>query len=125
MTFEKKKILVVDDSMTNLILLNGLLDEEGYEVLSTISAKQGLKIIETDKPDLVLLDLKMPDISGYDFLKMLYADKSNKTIPVIAVTAIQEEESIKESYKLGVMDVILKPIQIDQLVTKIKNVFKA
>ncbi len=118
----KKKILVVDDSFTNLVLLNGILDGEGYKVKSTLNPKYGLKMIKNEKPDLILLDLKMPGISGFDFLKKLYTEDSNKTIPVIAVTAFNEDSYIKTSYQLGVKDVIIKPVEIDQLVDKIKNV---
>lgn len=118
----KKKILVVDDSFTNLILLNGILDGEGYKVKSTLNPKYGLKMIKNEKPDLILLDLKMPGISGFDFLKKLYTEDSNKSIPVIAVTAFNEDSYIKASYQLGVKDVIIKPVEIDELVDKIKNV---
>lgn len=119
----KKKILVVDDSMTNIVLLNGILDDEGYNVSSTINPKEGLSMIEHNKPDLILLDLKMPEISGYKFLEKLYAKEKNKKIPVIVVTAFQEDEC--NNYPNCIKDVIMKPIEIEQLVKKVKKAFES
>ena len=78
-------ILIVDDSTTNLVLLEAILQEEGYQTNTAFSAKEAFSIIEMNKPDLILLDLLMTQVNGFNILEKLKADHSTAGIPVIVV----------------------------------------
>ncbi|MCG8697384.1 MAG: response regulator, partial [Bacteroidales bacterium] len=80
------KILVVDDSTTNVVLLEAILDEKGYHIETALNAKEARAIIDRDTPDLILLDLLMPKISGFEFLEELRKDDKTKNTPVIVVS---------------------------------------
>jgi putative two-component system response regulator len=116
----KKKILIIDDSNTALLLMEYALKEAGYMSLAASSVKEATKMMEKHSPDLILLDLSMPEISGYDFLKRtgkLHLDH----IPIIIVSAYDSVESIELTRKLGAVDFIAKPIRLDAMIDKIKN----
>ncbi|MFO8234043.1 MAG: response regulator [Bacteroidales bacterium] len=118
-----KKILVVDDSETNLVLLKAILEDTGYDVILTNSSKKALSISRNHDVDLILLDLLMPEMDGFSFLnsfKEYYT--STKEIPVIVVTAYANAENIKKTKDLGAYDVIGKPININHFLYKIKHV---
>lgn len=119
----KKKILIIDDSNTALVLMEYALKEAGYISLVASSVKEALKLIETHSPDLILLDLSMPEISGYDFLKKkseLHIDH----IPIVIVSAYDSVESIELTRNLGALDFISKPIRLDAMMEKIKGYLK-
>ena len=119
----KKKILIVDDSNTALMLMEYALKEAGYISLAASNVKEATKLIEKHSPDLILLDLSMPEISGYDFLKRkneLHIDH----IPVIIVSAYDSVESIELTRNLGAMDFIAKPIRLDVMMDKINIYLK-
>ncbi len=116
----KKKILIIDDSNTALVLMEYALKEAGYISLIASSVKEAIKLIEKQIPDLILLDLSMPEISGYDFLKSkneLHIDH----IPIVIVSAYDSVESIELTRKLGAVDFIAKPIRLDSMMEKIKG----
>ena len=117
-------ILVVDDSTTNVVLLEAIFYERGYKIDTALSAKEAFSIIEKKLPDLILLDLLMPRISGFDFLKQLRADKNTKDTPVIVVTASSDEENFERIMKLGAVDYIQKPIDLKYIVDKVESVLK-
>lgn len=119
----KKKILIIDDSNTALVLMEYALKEAGYISLVASSVKEAIKLIETHSPDLILLDLSMPEISGYDFLKKkseLHIDH----IPIVIVSAYDSVESIELTRNLGALDFISKPIRLDVMMDKIKGYLK-
>ncbi len=114
----KKKILIIDDSNTALVLMEYTLKEAGYISLSASNVKEATKLMEKHSPDLILLDLSMPEISGYDFLKRkneLHIDH----IPIIIVSAYDSVESIELTRNLGAVDFIAKPIRLDVMMNKI------
>jgi putative two-component system response regulator len=117
----KKKILCIDDSNTALLLLEYALNEAGYEAILAINVDQAIKMIGTTRPDLILLDLSMPEISGYDFLKMKNQLKIDD-VPVIIISAYDSKESIASTRSLGAVDFISKPIKIDSVVEKINSI---
>ncbi len=117
-------ILVVDDSTTNVVLLEAIFYERGYKIDTALNAKEAFSIIEKKLPDLILLDLLMPRISGFDFLKQLRADKNTKDTPVIVVTASSDEENFEKIMKLGAVDYIQKPIDLKYIVDKVESVLK-
>jgi putative two-component system response regulator len=119
----KKKILIIDDSNTALVLMEYALKEAGYISLVAPSVKEAIKLIEKHSPDLILLDLSMPEISGYDFLKRkteLHIDH----IPIVIVSAYDSVESIELTRTLGAVDFIAKPIRLDAMMEKIKGYLK-
>jgi DNA-binding response OmpR family regulator len=120
---KKKKILIIDDSNTALLLMEYALKEAGYISLAASNVKEATKLMEKNSPDLILLDLSMPEISGYDFLKRkseLHIDH----IPIIIVSAYDSVESIELTRNLGAVDFIAKPIRLDALMEKINIYLK-
>lgn len=103
------RILVVDDNMVNRDMLQRRLEREGYEVDSAENGIQALEMLERQKYDLVLLDILMPEMDGYDVLRALKIHKRLKEIPVIMLTAVHEAESVKACIELGAADYLLKP----------------
>src|SRR6056297_3821206 len=118
----RKKILVIDDSETNLVLLKAVLEDAGYEVELAESAKKAHSLFDRVKPDLILLDLLMPNEDGFMFLSKMEDGSSELHIPVIVVTAYANEENKKRAKGLGASDVIEKPIDIPEFLFKINNV---
>ena len=119
----KKEILIVDDSATNLFLLESVLNEYGYKAITANSAKEALKAIENKHPNLILIDILMPQISGFELIKTIKLNPSLHAIPIFAVSAITEEESIREILQAGAHLFINKPIIISDLLDKIKDIF--
>jgi DNA-binding response OmpR family regulator len=116
----KKKILVIDDSNTTLLLLEWAFKGEGYDVLIAESVGEAMKILQQNKPDLVLLDLSMPDVSGYDFLKM--KPELNLTdVPVLVVSAFDSQESVKQTKELGAAEFIPKPFVVAKILKTAKK----
>jgi DNA-binding response OmpR family regulator len=120
---KKKKILIIDDSNTALVLMEYALKEAGYISLIASSVKEAIKLIEKHSPDLILLDLSMPEISGYDFLKKK-SELRIDHIPIIIVSAYDSVESIEMTRNLGAVDFIAKPIRLDAMMDKIKGYLK-
>ena len=118
------RILVIDDSNTNLVLLESLLKKNGYSVSSALSAKEGLKSIEEGKPDLIYLDFLMPEIDGLEFMTMLQANESWKDIPIVMLSAISDKEVIKRSMDMGVKEYVTKPINIHRIISLTDEILK-
>lgn len=115
-------ILIVDDSTTNQVLLEAILQEEGFDTVTAFSAKEAQKIIEKQKPKLILLDLLMPEVSGFEFLKQIKSNTSTSAIPVIVVSAVGSRENIETCMNEGAADFFSKPIDISYFVDKIKKI---
>ena len=116
----KKTILIVDDTKINIDILIELLDET-YDVVVSLSAKRALEIVDEIHIDLILLDILMPDISGYDVYRALKTKKSSKNIPVIFITANTDEKSIDLAYEVGGIDYITKPFKALELLARVKT----
>jgi len=114
-------ILIVDDSTTNLVLLEAILQEEGYKTDTAFNAKEAFAIIARNKPDLILLDLLMPQVSGFDILEKLKANLSTSGIPVAVVSAVGTQENVEMCKSLGAVDFFTKPIDIPIFLTKLKE----
>ncbi len=122
MSSDHPMILVVDDSTTNVVLLEAILDEKGYRIETALNAKEAYTIIAKQSPDLILLDLLMPKISGFDFLAQIRNDEITKNTPVIVVSALTDEENISRIMDMGAIDFIKKPIDLQYLVEKVESV---
>lgn len=114
------KILIVDDSTINNILLESILSEKGYEIYSTLNGNTALEKIEDIQPDLVLLDIMMPEVNGFDVLRKMRTN--NIVIPVIIISAYDSDKFKKLSRSLGASAYILKPINGEVLVKNIEKV---
>jgi len=117
-------ILVVDDSTTNVVLLEAILDEKGYKIETALNAKEAYTLIDKNTPDLILLDLLMPKISGFDFLKEIRKNEKTKDTPVIVVSALTDEENIEKIMNMGAIDFVKKPIDLQYLVDKVESVLQ-
>jgi CheY-like chemotaxis protein len=117
----KKNILVVDDSETNLVLIEAILEDEGFLVKKAFSVKEATELLSDYIPDLILLDLLMPNENGFDLLKRLKTDKIYSKIPVIIVTAFANKENTAMSFDLGAIDLIEKPIDIPLFLEKVNK----
>ncbi len=115
------KILAIDDSATNNTLLEAVLRTKGYEILAVESAKEAFKTLETNKVDLILLDLLMPGISGFDFLKEIKRNSLLKNIPVIIISAAGTEKNKADTRTLGAIDFVEKPIDINIFLEKVEK----
>jgi len=118
----KPTILIVDDSTTNVVLLEAILDEKGYNIETALNAKEAYSIIAKKTPDLILLDLLMPKISGFDFLEQIRKNEKTKITPVIIVSALTDEENVNKIMALGAIDFVKKPIDLQYLVDKVESV---
>jgi|SRR3990172_72303 len=115
-----KKILCIDDSTTALLLLEYSLNEAGYQAITALNVGEAIEIINKEIPDLILLDLSMPAVSGYDFLKMRSQLKIEK-VPVIVVSAYDSRDSVESTRDLGAVDFVSKPISFETILKKIKT----
>lgn len=118
------RILVVDDSSTNIVLLEAILNGQGYQIETAQSVKEANTIIKKEPVNLILLDLLMPRVSGYDFLKEIKSNDSTKDIPVIIVSAVADPENKKKSLEMGALDFVNKPIDIQDFISKVDSVLK-
>ncbi|MGL1893143.1 MAG: response regulator [Spirochaetaceae bacterium] len=114
------KILIVDDEPTNLIALASIL-ESLYTVIATTKSTEVISILRNQKPDLILLDVMMPDLDGYDLLKQIKAIDTLKDIPTIFITSLEDSGDEEKGLKLGAVDYISKPINKAIVLARIKN----
>lgn len=120
----RKKILVVDDSVFFTKIVNLALTPEGYEVIEAHSGMDGLRLVREEKPDLVLLDVVMPDISGFEVCRILRASDSNNLMPIIMLTSKNEHEDMLIGLDLGADDYIIKPFDNRELLSRVKNTLR-
>ena len=119
-----KKILVIDDLPENVFMLQDRLEHEGYEVITAYDGKSGIEKAKSELPDLILLDVMMPDITGIEVCKTLVVDKKTSGIPIILVTAKSGAEDTKEGLEAGAFDYIKKPINRIDLVARVMSALK-
>ena len=120
----KKTVLLIDDEVELLGVVSFRLSASGYKVYSANSGKQGLKLASKYKPDVILLDIMMPDMDGYEVLKRLKKSKKTLTIPVIMLTAKSDEKSILKASGLYDEGYIVKPFESSELLSKIEEVLQ-
>lgn len=118
-TVVKNSILIVDDIPDNLRLLSNMLINQGYKVRMAKSGKMALMGINAVKPDLILLDIKMSGLSGFDVCEKLKSDPATKDIPVIFISAQDQTEDKLKAFQLGGVDYITKPFHIEEVLARI------
>lgn len=118
------KILVVDDTDTNIKLLRALLKGAGYEVVTATCGQEGLTAATTEHPDLILLDIMMPDLTGYEVCQRLRATPETRQTPIVFLTALHEMEDHVKGMDVGGDDVLTKPINKLELLTRVKSLLR-
>jgi len=118
----KGRILVVDDEIYIVHILDFSLGMEGYEVITALDGEQALEKARAEKPDLIVLDIMMPKLDGYETCKMLKADASTKDIPVILLSAKGRNVDQKIGFEVGADDYITKPFSPRKLVERINAI---
>lgn len=120
---EQKIILVVEDDNFLLSMYATKLNLENYKVLQATTGVQALKVVAKDLPDLILLDLKLPEMDGFEVLKNLKASQETKGVPVIVLTNYSEKEHIDQCFSLGAADYLIKAHFVpSEVVSKIKRI---
>jgi len=117
----KGKILIADDNPINLRLLETMLQKNGYTICTTTNGNEALTQVEICQPDLILLDIKMPDINGFEVCKQLKDNEKTKNIPVIFISAMGQTHNIVKGFKLGSIDYITKPFHIDEVLARVQT----
>src|SRR6267378_4687613 len=112
------RILVVDDVPRNVRLLEAVLTGEGYEVVSAGSGADAIEAIAANPPDLVLLDIRMPDMDGYEVCRRLRADPAAQFLPIVMVTSAEGEERVA-ALEAGADDFVAKPFNNDELLARV------
>ncbi len=120
---KKKKILLVDDTESNIEILVDLLDRK-YNLLEAFDGQTAIDMANKNIPDLILLDVMMPNMDGYEVCKKLKKNKKTKNIPIIFITGKTDEDSIGKAYKIGAADYIGKPFKAKELKARIKTQLK-
>ena len=121
---KKPRVLIVDDNPTNVELLHAYLKPHGYDLEKAFDGEDALKKIETNPPDLILLDLMMPRLSGYEVCQKVKTDPKTQLIPVIVITALKELNDKIKAIEMGADDFLMKPFNKVELLTRVKSLLK-
>jgi two-component system, sensor histidine kinase and response regulator len=114
-------VLIVDDTIDNLRLLSDILDHRGYDVRAVTSGAQALQSVERDVPDLILLDITMPDMDGYEVCRRLKEKEISKDVPVIFLTALTDTGDKMRAFATGGVDYVTKPFQFEEVLARVKT----
>ena len=120
----KIRVAVIEDNQINIDLIRYQLEVEGFEIIIEKTGAEGLKMIKDQEPDLILLDIGLPDIDGFELCKVLRSDEKTKNYPIIMLTARVEDSDRIEGLKLGADDYITKPYNAEELILRIRNLLK-
>lgn len=115
------EILIVDDTPANLKLLSQILSSYGYKIRVALSGSQALTSVELAQPDLILLDIKMPDLNGFEVCRQLKANSKTSQIPVIFISALNDLQDKLQGFHVGGLDYISKPFQIEEVLARVKS----
>jgi two-component system, cell cycle response regulator DivK len=118
---KRKRILIVEDNPPCLLLLKDVLEVHGYEILKTKKGLVAINLARDNRPDLILMDIRLPDISGLDLTRLLKQDHQTKGIPIIAVTAFAMRGDEAKALESGCDAYITKPITLDNLLRTIES----
>jgi len=119
---QQKRLLVIDDSESNTLLIRSLFEEKGgYQVDVIRQSSKTSEYFKKHHPDLIILDLMMPHVDGFQILTMVRTDQKLKDIPIIVVSAWNDSENIQKSLELGANDYISKPINLEDLIKRVER----
>lgn len=118
----RKKILIIEDEAALLYALKARLTVDGFQVLTALTAEEALEVLEKEKPEIIVLDILLPKMDGFEFLKKVKSDKEKAKIPVIIISNLSKKEDIEKGINLGAKDFLVKTeFNLDTLIEKIKE----
>jgi DNA-binding response OmpR family regulator len=115
------KILVVDDNEANVIFLSEILQHEDYHVLAAYNGQQALELVQKEAPSIILLDVMMPEMDGFEVCRRLKANEATRHIAVIFITALDESEHVVNGFAVGGVAYVSKPFNINEIVARINT----
>jgi DNA-binding response OmpR family regulator len=118
----RKKVLVVDDSGTARMLEQAALSRGPYDVITAKDGAEGVAKAAAEKPDLILMDVMMPNMGGFDAVRAIRANDSIKATPVIMVTTRGEPQNVEQGFAAGATDYVTKPVDAVELLAKVRNI---
>lgn len=121
---EQKRILIADDEEDLVTTLQFTLEKEGYECLTAYDGKEALDKAKSENPDLIILDIMMPKMNGYEVSRLLKFDKRYKHIPIVMLTARTQEKDRELGDETGADMYVTKPFEMDNLVSTVNNILK-
>jgi len=121
---EKSKILLIEDDIDIAEMLNQYFRNQGYEVITSNWGEDGIRAVNSNRPDLILLDIRLPDIDGYEVARRLRADRKTNTIPIIFLTERRDRADRLQGLELGGDDYITKPFDIQELRLRVANAIR-
>ena len=117
-----KKILFIEDEAALQKTFGEVLEQEGYKMISAMDGEEGIRLVKSEKPDLILLDLIMPKLNGFEVLKNLKSDKTTEGVPVIVLTNLEGTGDVEKSIELGAMTYLVKAnYTLEEVIKKIKQ----
>lgn len=120
----RKKILIVDDHQDSIFVLENRLDLEGFKVITALDGESCISLAKEYTPSLILLDVMMPNMSGYEVCKVLSKDEETKEIPIILLTALTSPDETAKGFEVGAFDYIKKPFSRVELLSRIKSALR-
>ncbi len=120
----EKLILAVDDSEDNLMIIKSYLSHVGYKVITASNGQEGLEAVQRELPDIILTDIMMPVMDGFEFTKRLKSSKETADIPIIMITAQKEDESLNKGIDMGADEYIIKPFQLTHLQVRVRSMLR-
>ena len=117
-------VLIADDTEQNVELLQAYLDELGCRIVTALDGQETLDRVADARPDLILLDIMMPKLSGFEVCRKLKADPATRNLPICMVTALNEEADIERAVEAGTDDFLSKPINKLELLTRVKSLLR-
>ncbi|MEA2029969.1 MAG: response regulator [Campylobacterota bacterium] len=117
---QKNTILIVDDQRSNVEFIADILSNT-YDVKAAIDGKKALKLLEKFEFDLILLDVQMPDMNGYEVAQKILSSERTKDTPIIFLTSLNDEASIVKGFEMGAVDYVTKPFNTQELLVRVAN----
>ena len=121
---EKKKLLIVEDDADIVEMLSLFFEKEGYQVLSTAWGQDALRLCQELLPDVILLDIRLPDIDGFDICRQLHNSFQTSHIPIICLTEKREQLDRIEGLEAGAIDYVTKPFNLQELKLRVRNALR-
>ena len=118
------RVLIADDNQQNRELLEAYLADEGYEIVMTVDGQETVDAVAERQPDLILLDIMMPRLSGYEVCHQLKQNESTRSIPILMVTALNETGDIEKAVTAGCDDFLTKPVNRLELQTRVRSLMR-
>jgi DNA-binding response OmpR family regulator len=117
----RKKILIVDDSRTALMMTAMLLAKEPYDLITASAGEEGISKALAQQPDLILLDVVMPGLTGFDVCRRLRAEEATRTTPIVMLTTRGEQGNVETGFVAGCSEYLTKPVNAPELIAKIRD----